>query len=128
MRHRLLLLALLAALPSAPALAGGPAFWVTDTAICDALRGGTGSEVAIGDLDILTLDATGYSGLEFRCTFEPRLDLNAPDGSTSTHVGYCEEPGFIAPQLFTFRIERRESPRVTLYDGADTPLVFFACP
>ena len=128
MRHRLLPLVFIATLPSAAALAGGPAFWVTDTAICDALRSGTGSEVAIGDLDVLTLDATGYTGMEFRCTFEPPLDFNARDESVSTHLGYCEEPGFIAPQLFAFRIERQGSPRVTLYDGGDTPTVFFACP
>lgn len=129
MPPRSLPLALLAALVPSVAPAGPPAAtWVSNLAVCAALRGGAALEDAVGDLDALILEPSGYSGMEFRCSFDPPLDLNAPDGTTTTHVGYCEEPGFITPQLFTFRMDRQDSPRLTLYDGGDTPMEFFACP
>lgn len=127
MRHHLLPLAALVAVLPAMASAQGLA-WVSNTAICPELRAGAAAEDVLGDSDALLLEPTGITGMEYRCVFEPALDLEAADLSTTTHTGYCEEPGLITPQLFTFRMERQETPRVSLYDGTETATVFFACP
>lgn len=112
---------------AAPAGGGGPQ-WVNDTALCAALRAGAGIEDAAGDGGGLILSAQAITGMEYHCAFDPPLDMAAPDQTITTHSGYCEEPGLLTPQLFTFRIERLESPRATLYDGTDTPTVFQPCP
>jgi hypothetical protein len=111
-------------LPGMAAAQTGP--WVTNTDICAPLAAEGRITDAIGDALVLSPDR--YEGLEYRCTFDPALDLGAADLTTTTHVGYCEEPGLITPQLFTFRIERLETPRVTLYTGAEDAVSFFACP
>ncbi|MCA0204557.1 MAG: hypothetical protein LCH92_09450 [Proteobacteria bacterium] len=127
MRYPLLLpAALVAALP-ATASAQGLA-WVSNTAICPDLRAGAMAEAVLGEGDALLLDSSGITGMEYRCVFSPALDLDAADLTVTTHTGHCEEPGLITPQLFTFRMEREETPRISLFDGSESATVFFACP
>ena len=115
--------------PEPEALTGPTGLYVSDTAICPALStGATLGEAMEENAEALALGPAGIEGFEYHCAFEPDLDLGAPDGTISTHLGYCEEPGLITPQLFTFRVETLETPRATLYDGSETPLTFFACP
>lgn len=114
--------------PEPEALTGPAGLYVSDTAICPALAEGRTLAEAMEEGGALALGPAGIEGIEYHCAFAPDLDLGAPDGTISTHVGYCEEPGLVTPQLFTFRIETLETPRVTLYDGSDTPATFFSCP
>ncbi|MCB1388046.1 MAG: hypothetical protein KDK12_02665 [Rhodobacteraceae bacterium] len=127
MRVPVLPLAISVLLLPAMAAAGGMP-WVSDTAICPDLRAGTALPDILAETDVLLLQGGTITGMEYHCVFDPALDLDAPDGTITTHIGYCEEPGFITPSLFTFRMERFDTPRTTLFDGGDTPTVYFACP
>ncbi|WP_139103249.1 hypothetical protein [Pararhodobacter sp. CCB-MM2] len=114
--------------PEPEALLGRDGLYVSNTEICPMLGDGEALVPAMSDTGALALGPQGIEGVEYHCAFEPALDLTAPEGTITTHLGYCEEPGLITPQLFTFRIETLESPRAVLYDGSEQPMTFFACP
>ena len=127
-RPRICLLAPAALLPLPAAGQDAAALHVSNTDACSGLRAGVPLLEALGAADALALGPAGIEGVDHHCAFEPALDLTAPDQSISTHTGYCEVAGVITPQLFTFRIEREETPRVSLHEGGEQPTVFFACP
>jgi len=104
------------------------AIYVSKTDICPALRSDRPLIEAMAEWDARALGVAGIEGVAYHCAFEPPLDLTAPDQTITTHTGYCEEAGIITPRLFTFRVEQLETPRATLHDGSDRPMVFFACP
>jgi|GEM_PF-1830107 len=75
----------------------------------------------------LALFSKGMFALEYSCSFEPALDLMVETPTITTHVGHCLEPGFVTPGLFTFSVDRVYDHNVTLFDGSETPTVFYFC-
>lgn len=128
MSARLIRCLVLLMLPAAAAAQDLPAIYVSNTDICPALGREEPLLDTLAGAGARALGIAGIEGADHRCVFDPPLDLAAPDQTITTHLGYCEREGAITPQLFTFRVEQIDTARATLYDGSETPTVFFACP
>ena len=109
-----------------PILAEAPIF-VDDPAACD-ITGPTRDERVfnITDTGVMVLEEAGMYAIEYGCEFAPAVPLDAPLGDVQTRVGYCSEPGFIDPGVFTFAAH--EPGRITVYSSLwDTPSTFAPC-
>lgn len=118
---------LLATVPAA----AGEFYLFSSPAACERWLGMGGTQDALSQVstedDTLILQSSSMSGLEYGCLFEPPLDLSVQEPTITTHVGHCQEPGWISPGLFTFAVDPVYSREVTLYTGDESTTVFHFC-
>lgn len=102
--------------------------YVNDPQGCAMIAGNPDGDHDFAAEGGLLLDATGYSSIEYHCSFEPAMRFDWSEARVSTHVGYCEEPGpYIMPQLFTILLDPYRPGEVAIFTGEDEPLRFYAC-
>jgi hypothetical protein len=122
------------ALVSALMIAGmaQPAFaqsiYVDDPQGCAVIAADPDGGIDFASEGGLVLDASGYSSIEYNCSFEPPLLFDWSKAKVTTHVGYCEEPGpYIMPQLFSILLDPYSPGEVAIFLGEGEPLRFYAC-
>ena len=95
---------------------------------CDIVMGSPDGDLDYAGEGGLILSDTGFSSLEYFCSFSPRALYQWQVYDVTTHVGHCEMPGpEFQPQLFTI-VRDPEAPGViSIFTGEDEPLRFFAC-
>lgn len=86
-----------------------------------------------GDLDYagnggLLLNETGYSSLEYFCSFTPKALYQWQVYDVTTHVGQCQMPGpEFVPQLFTIVRDPDQPGVISIFTGDAEPLRFYNC-
>lgn len=96
---------------------------------CAMVRSGPDGDLEYAAEGGLLMNETGYSSLEYFCSFTPRAEFQWHTYSVSTHVGQCEMPGpeFI-PQLFTILLDPMTPGVISVFTGDAEPLRFSHCP
>ena len=101
--------------------------FVDDPAAC-AITGPTHEERVfnITDAGFMILQEDGMYAIEYGCEVSPAVPLTGSVGEIHTRVGYCSEPGFIDPGVFTFAAHEADS--ITVYSSLwETPGTFVPC-
>ncbi|WP_417700602.1 hypothetical protein [Pseudophaeobacter sp.] len=76
----------------------------------------------------MILEETGYSSLEYFCSFTPKALYQWQVYDVTTHVGHCEMPGpQYVPQLFTIVRNPDEPGVISIYTGDPEPIRFYGC-
>ena len=119
--------AVLAAVALAGPLAAEQLF-LDDAAACDRVLISEDGILDYAAEGGLILDGSGFSSLEYFCSFQPVLRLNWSSHRVSDHMGRCELPGpQYYPQLFTVVLDPEEPGTVSIWMGEAEPLRFYAC-
>lgn len=113
---------LIPALAALPTCAAAEMDFVTDRALC-------GLELIERHEQGMSFDGTWFSEIEYYCELaEP---LARPDWQSDiTHIsaGYCEEPGYLFPDVFVLRAYRSEPGTLYVWQGeSGEPTPFFLC-
>ncbi|MEP4037709.1 hypothetical protein [Pseudophaeobacter sp.] len=109
-------------------MAVGEDVYLNDPEGCAIVAGNPDGVLDFASEGGLILDETGYSSIEYHCSFEPVLSFDWSEAKVTTHVGYCEEPGpYIMPQLFSILLDPYAPGEVTIFTGEDEPTRFYAC-
>ncbi|UWQ58790.1 hypothetical protein K3722_01250 [Leisingera caerulea] len=116
---------------AAVALAGplsAEQLYLDDAAACDRVLISEDGILDYAAEGGLILDGSGFSSLEYFCSFQPALRLNWSSHRVSDHMGRCELPGpQYYPQLFTVVLDPEEPGTVSIWMGEAEPLRFYAC-
>lgn len=95
---------------------------------CDIVMGSPDGDLDYASEGGLLLHETGYSSLEYFCSFSPPALYQWQVYDVTTHVGHCEMPGpEFLPQLFTILRDPEAPGVISIFTGEDEPLRFFAC-
>ncbi len=109
-------------------VAVGEEVYLNDPEGCAMIAGNPDGVLDFAGEGGLVLDKTGYSSIEYHCSFEPALSFDWDDPTVTTHVGYCMEPGpHIMPQLFSVLLDPYRPGEVAIFTGEEEPLRFYAC-
>lgn len=102
--------------------------YVNDLEGCAMIAGNPDGVFDFASEGGMVLDETGYSSIEYHCSFEPAFSFDWSEAKVTTHVGYCEEPGpYIMPQLFSILLDPYSLGEVTIFTGEGEPQRFYAC-
>jgi hypothetical protein len=96
--------------------------FVTDPAMCDM-------EPMARNEAGMTFDGKSFWTIEYHCELTDALPL--PDWTTygaTARVGYCEEPGFITPQIFAFHWTDFDPRQLRVVEGPQgEPVTYHLC-
>lgn len=95
---------------------------------CDIVMGSPDGDLDYAGQGGLILSETGFSSLEYFCSFTPKALYQWQVYDVTTHVGHCEMPGpEFLPQLFTILRDPEEPGVISIFTGEVEPLRFYAC-
>ncbi|MDF0602217.1 hypothetical protein P1J78_15865 [Psychromarinibacter sp. C21-152] len=121
MPHRALAALSLAVAVVCSAAAAQPRL-VTNPEIC-----ALGPDDYWGEMGMVLTDST-MEEIEYFCEFDPPVAFDWSGDRIETRLGYCNEPGIIIPEVFSFEYSQYEPGVVRVWTrGRDEPTVFTAC-
>lgn len=122
MRYSLPAALCLAAAATTAATAVAQPRLVTDPQIC-----AMGPDEYKGEVGMVLTD-TSMEVIEFYCTWAEPLTFDWSGDEMQTRIGYCSEPGFVTPQVWTFQYGSQEPGVVRVWwQDASEPTLFTAC-
>ncbi|MFC4217349.1 hypothetical protein [Pseudophaeobacter arcticus] len=95
---------------------------------CDIVMSSPDGDLEYAGNGGLLLTESGYSSLEYFCSFTPKAQYQWRTYEVTTHIGQCEMPGpEFMPQLFTIVSDPELPGVVSIFTGDPEPLRFYNC-